>query len=182
MKNNTFLIILVFLFFLLFQSPPSNSATYTQTAEFSFELPLQLNEGDQLSGFVDFGSPFTSIDNVSLYITLINDFWENGESIAILYPGKFGYIGMHFFHDMQMPLAQIILDESAWEYQIMALMDGSSDFFIEAIQGSVGIQQVTFEVKGTAVPLPSTVVLFASGIISFVGVRIIRPKSKRKKL
>jgi len=165
---------------LVFYLAPANASTYSQTAEFSVDLPVLLNEGNQLAGYVDFGVKFFSIENISVYASLIDDYWDNNENITIFIPGKNGSIGVSFYQSFPFPLTEITWENSDWDYLIAALTDGGTDFYFEVNQGSFGIQQVTFEVTGSAVPLPSTLFLLLPGIVGVVGARIFKSKQERK--
>ena len=148
-----------------------SAATYTQMADFPGVLPEPISEGEKFYGFVDFGFSFAAIDNVSVYFQFVDDLLDPGEKLKFAFP--FGRDWVHLFgeNNTNASLSESSFFELETTALLVALMDGSSEFYVQMMTGSVDLQQVTFEVNGTAVPLPSTLLLLISGLGGLYGIR-----------
>jgi hypothetical protein len=160
---------------ILILSPASvlYAATYTQMADFPGVLPKTISGGDKLYGFVDFEFSFAAIDNVSVYFQFGEDLFDPGERLKFAFPYPSTVDWVHLFEENTTNAS--FSEFSFFEFEtaafLAALMDGSTEFYIQMTSGSIDLQQVTFEVSGTAVPLPSTLLLFISGLGGLYGIR-----------
>ena len=149
-----------------------SAATYTQMADFPGVLPEPISEGEKFYGFVDFGFSFAAIDNVSVYFQFADDLFGPGERLKFAFP--FGRDWVHLFGENDTTdayMSEFSFFELETTALLSSLMDGSTEFYVQMMTGSVDLQQVTFEVNGTAVPLPSTLLLLISGLGGLYGIR-----------
>ena len=149
------------------------AATYTQSADFPGVLPEPISAGEKFYGSVDFGFSFAAVDNVSLYFQFVDDLFDPGERLKFAFPYPFTVDWVHLFgeNNTNASMSEFSFFELETTALLSALMDGSTEFYIEMTSGSIDLQQVTFEVNGTAVPLPSTLLLLISGLGGLYSIR-----------
>jgi len=147
------------------------AATYTQMADFPGVLPKTISGGDKLYGFVDFEFSFAAIDNVSVYFQFSEDLFDPGERLKFAFPFRRDWVHLFGENNTNASMTEFSFFEFETTALLVALMDGSTEFYIQMTPGSIDLQQVTFEVSGTAVPLPSTLLLFVSGLGGLYGIK-----------
>lgn len=120
----------------------------------------------QLALNVNFGTQFTSITAATILLTFEDDLWDIGETIGVFFPGQFGSIGIA-------STAHEPYDPNSWSTTLMwepaasDLLDGTTDFYFQSINGSVSLQSCVFEIHGEAVPEPTTLALVVVGFGAF---------------
>ena len=148
-----------------------NAATYTQMADFPGVLPEPISEGEKFYGFVDFGFSFAAIDNVSVYFQFVDDLLDPGETLKFAFPFRRDWVHLFGENNTNASMNEFSFFELETTALLVALMDGSTEFYIQMTTGSIDLQQVKFEVIGTAVPLPSTLLLLISGLGGLYSIR-----------
>ena len=150
------------------------AATFTQIAELQGQSPIEMDQGEQLPGFVDFGFEFETIENVSINIFFAGDLFDPGEALKFFFPSRLGIVGLTGSNDTNSAMDEFQFFEMETTLLLVALMDGSTDFFLKMVTGNTGVEQVSFDVTGTTAPLPSALLLFISGLMGLYGMKRIR--------
>jgi len=173
MKRFILIALCVFSIFLASITGMVYGATYTQTADFPGVLPETILQGQKFHGFVDFGFSFAAIDNVSIYFHFVDDLFDPGEVLKFAFPYPFTRDWVYLFgeNDTNASMSEFSFFELKTTALKAALMDGSTQFYFQMIQGSIDLQEAAFEVNGTEVPLPSTLLLFISGLGGLLAIR-----------
>jgi len=149
---------------LAISSSNAMAATTTATATFPGLSSIQINEGETVSGLVDFMQPLAGIEQVSFTMNFTDDLWDSGEKISVYFPGPLGYLGISAINSGVSPRTSYTLTTTSWTQFINAITDGATDFNITMQTGNIKVDSMTFTAV-TAVPLPPALYLLMSGIM-----------------
>lgn len=135
---------------------PARAEVYSANAVMQADLPASIQETETLWGDVDFGHEFSAIESIAVHVVFGEDrFSPPDETLFTYFPMPYGYIGIPNTGSFYpWPLDEYTFDTSAQE-PLVALLDGTTQFYVEMGEGSVDIASVEFLVTGTAGPMPA---------------------------